>query len=346
MDYKKIKEEIKALDLDAMNKATEYQNKLVKPVGSLGKLEDISIRLSGITGRVHNNIDKKILFLFGADNGVCEEGVSSAPQRFTNMLMKCYATGKGGAINVLTRENNVDLKLIDMGIIGDTTYKNVDNRKLMQGTNNFLKCIAIPAKKVEQAINIGIEYAYYAKQNGYDIIGTGEVGIGNTTTSSACIMACLSVDNADNIVGRGAGLSDDMFENKKQVISRGLMMHKPRTEDSVEIISKVGGLDIAALTGLYLGAAYYRIPIVVDGIISVSAALLADKLNSNVREYLFPSHVSEEPGYKVAAKYLNLESYLHLNMRLGEGTGCPLAMSIIENACAIINNMSTFDDMI
>ena len=340
-----IKENISPLDSVAMDKAMERQNSLIKPLESLGKLEDISIKFAGITGQVCNSIDKKALFLFGADNGIYEEGVASAPQHFTNFLMSCYGAGKGSGINVICEKNNVDLHLVDMGIIGDLDYSNIDNKKLMNGTNNFLKTVSIPREKVTEAINIGISYAKYAKEQGYDIIGTGEVGIGNTTTAAACIMSSLAITEPDIAVGRGAGLTDEMFEHKKQVILRALELHKPDKNDAIDIISKVGGLDIAALTGLFLGAAYYKIPVVVDGVISISAALLASTVNSNVTQYLFASHISEEPGYKAAANALKLDAYLDLHMRLGEGTGCPIAMSVIDYALAVMNNMTTFDEL-
>lgn len=344
-NYRSIKDKIKPLNKAAMEKALQRQNSLIKPIGSLGKLEDIGVQFAGITGEVHNKIDKKILFLFGADNGIFEEGVSGTPQHYTNLLMSWYGANKGCGITVICAHNHVDLKLIDIGIIGDIDYTNIDNRRLMEGTNNFAKGPAIPPKTVEEAIDMGIAYALQAKEEGYQIIGTGEVGMGNTTTAAACIMAALGVDDPDLAVGKGGGLTDDMLVTKKQVITKALALHKPEKDNAVDIISKVGGLDIAAMVGVFLGAAYCKIPAVVDGIISIAAALLATKLNQNVKHYLFASHISKEPGYQIAADALGLSSFLNLDMRLGEGTGCPMAMGIIENALAVMNNMSTFEDV-
>lgn len=343
--YRAIQNKISGLDTQAMGRAKERQHNLIKPIGSLGKLEDISVKFAGITGKVHNTIEKKILYLFGADNGICDEGVSGTPQHMTNFLMSCYVADKGCGINVICKHNHVELKLVDMGIIGELDYANIDDKKLMNGSKNFLKEPAIPREIVEEAVNIGLAYAKSAKEAGYDIIGTGEVGMGNTTTASACIMSVLCITDPDIAIGKGGGLTDEMLTHKKEVILKGLELHNPDENDPIDILSKVGGLDIAALVGLFLGAAYYRIPIVVDGIISAAAALLAVKLNDNVKHFLFASHMSEEPGYKVAAEALGLEAYVHLNMRLGEGSGCPFAMAIVENALAVMNNMMTFEEL-
>lgn len=345
IDFQYIENNIFGLDTKAMKKARERQHHLIKPIGSLGKLEDISVKFAGITGSVHNVVDKKVLFLFGADNGICEEGVSGSPQELTNFLMSCYGADKGSGINVICKHNRVDLKLVDMGIIGQLDYTNIDNKKLMNGSHNFLKGLAIPRETAEEAVNIGFSYAKYAHESGYHIIGTGEVGMGNTTTAAACIMAVLGIDDSDIAIGKGGGLTDEMFSHKKEVILKALCLHKPNKKDTLDILSKVGGLDIAALTGLFLGAAYFRIPIVVDGVISIAAALLAVNINENCKNFLFPSHLSEEPGYKIAAEELELKPFLNLNMRLGEGSGCPIAMHIIENALVVMNDMTTFQDL-
>lgn len=339
---KKYVEGIEPLDQKAMDIARKYHNTLVKPEGSLGRLEDIAIQIAGITGKVKNKTDKKIHFLLGADNGIYEEGIASAPQNFTNLLLGYYASAQNCGINVLCNLAGVDLKVVDMGVIGVVESPNLMNYKLMEGTDNFAKKPAMPRHIAQKAIDIGIELAGYAYENGYQIIGTGEVGIGNTSSSSACTMAALSL-HADVTVGRGAGLSDLSFELKKKIISDAVSMHKPDPEDVLDILSKVGGLDIAGLTGLYIGAAFYRIPIVIDGFISAVAALLAYKLNPLAKEFMIPSHLSEEPGYKKIVEYMRLEPILNLRMRLGEGTGCPLAMQIIDASLKVINEMLSFD---
>lgn len=336
--------EIKPLDKKAITLAEERQNNLYKPLGSLGTLEDISIRLAGITGSVNNRVDKKILFLFGADNGVYEEGISGSPQEITRNLIESYANNINCAINVICKSYNVDLKIINMGVINCNNINPIDNHSLMNGTNNFLKTKAIPIDILMKAINIGADYAKYAKDNGYNIIGNGEVGMGNTTTATACILSSLGLNDVENFVGRGAGLSDDAFRNKKRVIKEALNKYNLDKDNSIEILSSVGGLDIAAMVGLYLGAAYYRIPIIIDGLISVSAALLAYKIAPLSKEFMFASHLSEEPAYSIAINEIGLLPMLHLKMRLGEGSGCPMAMNIVETSCNIINDMVTFNE--
>ena len=337
----RYEELIQPLDRQAMDIAKRYQDTLVKPPESLGRLEDISVQIAGITGRVNNRIEKKIHFVLGADNGIVEEGVASAPQNFTNLLFGYYAEGKNCGINVLCQTAGVDLKAVDMGVIGSIESTNHLSYKLMEGTGNFAKGPAMPRDLAEKAIEIGISLAKYANDEGYNIIGTGEVGIGNTSSSSACTMCLLNLP-AEEAVGRGAGLTDENFARKKDIIAKAVAMHGPYT-DEIDVLSKVGGLDIAGLTGLYLGAAIYRKPIVIDGFISAVAALLAYRINPLTKEYMIPSHVSEEPGYKKIIDHMGLEPILNLKMRLGEGTGCPLAMQIVDASLNIINNMLSFD---
>lgn len=332
---------IKPLDQKAMEIAKKYQSTLVKPPESLGTLEDISVQIAGITGKVKNRTDKKIHFVLGADNGIYEENIASAPQNFTNMLLSYYAAGQNCGINVLCDAVNVDLKAVDIGVIGKIESPNIIDYKLMEGTNNFAKEKAMPRDVAEKAVEIGISLAKYAYENGYEIIGTGEVGIGNTSSSSACTMAALGI-SADEAVGRGAGLTDEAFAHKKDVLARAVAMHAPY-EDEIDILSKVGGLDIAGLTGLFIGAAIYRIPIVIDGFISAVAALLAYKINPLTKGFMIPSHISQEPGYKKIIEFIGLEPILNLKMRLGEGTGCPLAMQIVDASLKIINEMLSFD---
>lgn len=342
MDIYEIAKGIRPLDADAMKAAREYQDSLVKPAGSLGRLEDISVQMAGITGSVKNKLGKKIHFVLGADNGVYDEGVAAAPQEFTNLLMGFYARGVKCGINVLCARAGVDLKIVDMGVKGELNHPNVLNRKLMDGTGNFHRDRAMTRETAEKAVQAGIGLAFFARDNGYDIIGTGEVGMGNTTTAAACIIAALGVGDAGALVGRGAGLTDEAYEHKKEVITSSLARLKPDTNDPLDILSKVGGLDIAGLCGLFLGAAYCRKPVIIDGVISVAAALLAWKMNSLAKEYMIPSHTSEEPAYRAAAEAMKLEPILNLKMRLGEGTGCPIAMQIVEDALEVIDTMNTF----
>lgn len=345
LDIFEIINNLNPADYGAIKLATMRQQNLFKPMGSLGILEDISIKLAGITGKVNNNIDKKILFLFGADNGVYEEGVSGSPQELTRKLMLNYASGEGCAINVICKHFKTDLKLVDMGIIGEAIHENCDNVKLMKnGTHNFLKTPAMGEDIALKAMTVGLDYARYAYGNGYSLIGAGEVGMGNTATSTACIMACSGVTESDPFVGRGGGLSDELLHKKKLAIAKGLKLYDFDKNNPLKILSCVGGLDIAALTGLFIGAAHYRMPIVIDGIIAASAALLAYRFSPYTKDFMIASHVSEEPAYSIAVTEIGLEPMLRLKMRLGEGSGCPFAFSVIEGAMAIMNNMSTFSE--
>ena len=340
-----ILRQIKPLDSDVMGQARKLQESFVKPIGSLGELEEISIRFAGITGKVKNIAQRKIICLFGADNGIYEEGVCSSPQDFTGKLMKVYATNQNAGINILTRQAGAELRLYDLGIKNFVPHENVITHKFLpEGTNNFLHERAMSYELAEKVIEFGINIVHEAKINGVDVIGTGEVGMANTTTACACIMASLRTRN-ENLVGRGAGLNDQSFARKKRVVLRALDFHKDSLTDPVNILSCVGGLDIAAMTGVFIGGAVYRVPVVVDGVISIAAALLAYQLEPLTREYMFASHESQEPAYKYAAEIMNLTPALKLSMRLGEGTGCAIFMQIIDNALAIINNMGTFDEL-
>src|SRR5665647_902252 len=303
MKYSCLLKEIQPLNQDDMQLAQRYQDSLVKPPGSLGYLEDITIRLAGITGRVKNTLPRKLHVLFGADNGIYVEGVASAPQNFTNLLMTYYGNTQNCAINLLCKQAKADLRLLDMGIIGPVESSNLLNCKLMQGSDNFAVTAAMPLAIAERAVEIGFEQAKYAYDQGYQLIGSGEVGIGNTSSSSACMMAALGLA-AEEAVGRGAGLSDAAYAHKKRILTAAVQLHQPDKDNYLDILCKVGGLDLAALTGLFLGAAYYRLPVIVDGFISLTGAVLAAKVAPNAREYMFPSHASAEPGFLKGTAFL------------------------------------------
>ena len=341
-----IKLDIKPLDAQVMAAARQRQNELLKPAGSLGELEELSIQIAGITGKVKNKISKKIHFLFGSDHGIYDEGVSASPQYFTKILMQLYASGNGGAINELCKNSSVELKIFDLGVKNLSEFPSVDsNHKFMNdGTRNFLRERAMDRETAERVINFGIDLVKEAKGENFNIIGAGEVGMGNTSPAAACIMAALG-SRDENLVGRGGGLTDEAFAKKKKVIISALNHHSLNKNDALEILSCVGGLDIAAMTGIFLGAAAYRVPVVVDGVISIAAALLAYKISPLSRDFMIASHKSLEPAYSAAAEELKLKPFLNLNMRLGEGSGCPLAMQIIDDALAIMNGMKTFNEI-
>lgn len=333
---------IEGVNEKAKETARERMNILAKPLGSLGKLEELAIKLSGITGKVKNRIDKKCIIILSSDNGVVEEGVASSPQYVTLAQTINFSKGLTG-VAVLAKENSTDLIVVDIGVNCDGEIPGAINKKIRKGTYNIAKGEAMSYEEALKAIYIGIDLVRDVKEKGYDILGVGEMGIGNTTTSSA-VLASLVACEIDEVVGKGAGLTDEAFILKKEVVKKAIEINKPNREDPIDVIAKVGGFDLAGMVGVYLGAAYYKLPIVIDGFISVVAALVATKLCSKVKDYLIPSHVSKEIGYSIAINNIGLEPMLNLDMRLGEGSGCPIAFSIVNYACAIMNNMATFHE--
>ena len=327
------------LDRSAMTAAEEYQARLAKPPGSLGRLEEISIQLAGITGRVHNALNKKQLLVFAADNGVVAEGVSSAPQSVTKQQTINLMRGKTGAA-VLAKHFGCGLTVCDVGVNADIYESTVLNRKIAYGTQNICTGPAMTREQTLQAILTGAEIARTVDA---DVIGVGEMGIGNTTTSSAVLAVLLGAD-VEAVTGRGGGITEESFRKKKTVIRTAIEVNRPDRDDVVGVLSKVGGFDLAAMCGAFLGAAAARRPAVIDGLISAAAALCAVRLCPNVRGYLMPSHASFEIGYRLAMEAMDLRPLFDLGMRLGEGSGCPLAFQVLDAACAVINDMATFDE--
>jgi nicotinate-nucleotide--dimethylbenzimidazole phosphoribosyltransferase len=335
-----VKEGIRPLDAEVRKQAFSRLDSLLKPIGSLGKLEDIAAQIAGITGKLENRLTKKCVIIMSADNGIWEEGVSACPQTLTAMQTVNFTRGICG-INVFSRHAGMDLKIIDIGVNADLDHPEIVNRKIRKSTGNIAKGPAFTREEAVKAIEVGIDTVAELVRQGYEIFGTGEMGICNTSTSSAVLMAFTGCDAA-TAVGKGAGLTEADFENKKRVIEKALRINRPDPADPLDVLAKVGGLDLAGLTGCYLGAAYHRVPIIIDGFISAAAALIALKLNPLTREYMIPSHGSAEPGFGLLMKELGLEPMLNLEMRLGEGTGCPLAFNLIDAATKIITEMATF----
>lgn len=331
--------EVLPLDRSAMTAAEEYQARLAKPPGSLGRLEEISIQLAGITGRVHNALNKKQLLVFAADNGVVAEGVSSAPQSVTKQQTINLMRGKTGAA-VLAKHFGCGLTVCDVGVNADIYESTVLNRKIAYGTQNICTGPAMTREQTLQAILTGAEIARTVDA---DVIGVGEMGIGNTTTSSAVLAVLLGAD-VEAVTGRGGGITEESFRKKEAVIRTAIEVNRPDRDDVVGVLSKVGGFDLAAMCGAFLGAAAARRPAVIDGLISTAAALCAVRLCPNVRGYLVPSHASFEIGYRLAMEAMDLRPLFDLGMRLGEGSGCPLAFQVLDAACAVINDMATFDE--
>ena len=328
---------ITPLDERAMDAARAYQLSLAKPPESLGRLEDLSIQLAGITGKVHNRMDKTHLLVFAADNGVVEEGVSSAPQSVTLMQTINLTRAKTGA-STLCKHFGVGITVCDVGVNADIHDSAVLNRKIAYGTKNMAKGPAMTREEATRAILTGIGLAMRTEA---DALGVGEMGIGNTTTSSAVLSVLLDVP-VEQVTGRGGGITDEAFQVKKNVIRHAIELNQPDKNDVIDVLAKVGGLDIAAMCGAFLGAAANHRPVVIDGFISAVAALCAVRLKPEVQGYLVPSHASFEIGYKLAMEAMHLQPMLLLGMRLGEGSGCPLAFQVLDAACAIMNEMATF----
>ncbi|WP_028583478.1 nicotinate-nucleotide--dimethylbenzimidazole phosphoribosyltransferase [Desulfogranum mediterraneum] len=331
---------IQATDREVMARAQKEIDYCLKPPGSLGKLEDIARQVAGITGQVHNRINKKAIIVMMADNGVYAEGIAMYPQDVTKIGADFVTSGRMG-INFLANHAGAEIVAVDIGIQVDVDLPRVINRKIRYGTANFLKEPAMERDQAIQAIETGIEVTNQTIDQGYDLIGTGEIGIGNTTASSAVLYAFTGA-NLDRVVGRGAGLTDQAFAQKKQVVQDAVHLHKPDRDDPLDVLSKVGSLDIAGMVGTYLACAARRVPVVTDGLISNVAALAALQLKPEVIDYMIPSHISFEPGAKLLKEITGLEPMLDMNMRLGEGTGCALAFNIIEASLKMIEEMGTF----
>ncbi len=313
----------------------------LKPPGSLGKLEDIARQVAGITGNVHNSVSKKAIVVMMADNGVYEEGIAMYPQDVTKIGADFVTSGRMG-INFLANHADADIIAVDVGIQVDVDLPKVINRKVRYGTANFLREPAMERDEAVKALETGIEVTNDVIDKGYDLIGTGEIGIGNTTASSAVLYAFTGA-SLDRVVGRGAGLSDEAFEKKKMTVKQAIALHNPDRDDPIDVLSKVGSLDICGMAGTYLACAARRIPVVTDGLISNVAALVAIRLKPEVIDYMIPSHLSFEPGAVLLKEITGLEPMLDMNMRLGEGTGCALAFNIIEASLKMIEEMGTFE---
>jgi len=333
---------IQGADRAAMDAAAKRQAELAKPPGSLGELETMSIRLAGITGKVKNRIEKTRIAVFAADNGVVAEGISCTPMSVTTsqaINMTMHKTG----MSTLAKFFGSEVNVVDVGINADYRCPEILNRKIRYGTSNLYEGPAMTREEALQALEAGIEQARLAKKQGIDALGIGEMGIGNTTTSAA-VLAVLTGCTVEEVTGRGGGLTDAAFAHKKEVITHSLEINQPNPADPLDVLSKVGGFDLTAMTGAFIGCAYYRVPVVVDGYISIVAALAAVRFCPLVRDYLFLSHASFEVGYQVAEKELGLKASLLLGMRLGEGSGCPILFQILRAACAVMCDMATFPE--
>ena len=333
--------QIKKLDADAMEKAQARLDSLVKPPGSLGKLEDIAVQLAGISGGMFYSAEKRCVIIMSSDNGVVEEGVASAPQAVTYAQTINFTRGITG-VAAIAKQFNTDLRVVDVGVNADINHPQIKNKKIRKSTYNIAKQNAMTYDEAVRSILTGIEEAEKAVGDGYKLLGAGEMGIGNTTTSAAVLCALTGI-SAEAAAGKGAGLKEEAYMHKIEVIKTALKNNRPDLSDPIDVLAKVGGFDIAAMAGVYIGGAYMKVPVVIDGFISMVAALAAYKINPVVKEYMIASHASFEQGFVHAAQALGLEPCLGLHMRLGEGSGCPIMFAVIDAACAVMRDMGTFE---
>lgn len=341
MDLKTAVSMIRPLDEAAMEKAwAVWDNKCI-PLRSLGRLQSMVVQLAGMARTPYPTLGKKAAVVMAADNGVIEEGVTQTDHHVTTTVV-CNMTHADATICILSRMAGADVFPIDIGIKDDFVCDGVINRKVMNGTDNMTKGPAMPREKTIEAIEIGIQTICDLKEKGYGLFATGEMGIGNTTTSSAIAAVFLGVP-AETVTGRGAGLSDAGLERKIQAIQRAIEVNCPDKEDAIDVMSKVGGLDIAGLTGCFIGAAAAGLPIVIDGFISSVAALCAVKIAPLSVHYMFPSHVSAEPAGNLVLEYLDMKALLHADMCLGEGSGAVSCFKFFDEAMEAYEKLPTFE---
>jgi nicotinate-nucleotide--dimethylbenzimidazole phosphoribosyltransferase len=323
--------------------AQKHLDNLTKPPGSLGRLEEFAARLVAITENRDPVIDRKVMFTFAGDHGIVDEGVSAYPKEVTAQMVFNFLRG-GAGINVLARHAGSEIVVVDIGV--DHDFDNADgliNMKVVRGTKNFAKGPAMTREEAIACIEAGIELADSYTKKGYKLFGTGDMGIGNTTPSSA-IAAALTGTPVLEVTGKGTGISDEAFSRKVRVIEDAIRLNRPDPKDALDVLSKVGGAEIGGIAGLVLGAAANRIPVVIDGLISTAGALIAYTLAPAVKDYIFAAHNSVERGHRVMLETMGLDPILDLGLRLGEGTGAALAMQMIEAGLKIYKEMATFQE--
>lgn len=333
---------IQPIDETIMVQAQNRLDNLTKPTGSLGRLESLAKKVCGIKRSLAANVDKKVILTFAGDHGVVAEGVSGFPQEVTGQMVLNFLSG-GAGVNVLARHVGAEVRVVDVGVKSPVAGDGLIARNVKKGTDNIAQGPAMSTDEALAAISVGIEEAERAIADGAAILGTGEMGIGNTTPSAALFAAFLPA-TVEEVTGRGTGIDDAMLENKKRIITAAIETNKARLGSPLSALAALGGLEIAAICGVVLAGAKNNVPVVVDGFISSAGALVAMLMNEKVRDYCFFSHMSAEQGHKVFIEKMNISPLLHLDLRLGEGTGAALAMGIIEAGMKILNEMATFGE--
>jgi len=334
-------EMIRPLDEEVMAQARARQDQLTKPQGSLGRLEELSVQLAGIQGRPRPQIRHKAIITMASDHGVVAEGVSLYPQEVTAQMIDNFLSG-GAGINVIAHQIGARVIVVDMGVAAELEPNaRLLSRKVALGTRNICLGPAMTHEQAVKAIETGIEIVAAEVARGLDIVATGDMGIGNTTASSA-ICAVMSGKTVAEVTGRGTGIGDNQLEHKTEVIDKALTLNHPDPKQPLDVLAKVGGFEIGGLAGVMLAAAAYRVPIVIDGFISGAAALIATGLSPKLKDFLIAGHVSTEAGHKLLLGHLGLKPLLDLDMRLGEGTGAALGIFLAETSAKILSEMATF----
>ncbi|NLM46398.1 MAG: nicotinate-nucleotide--dimethylbenzimidazole phosphoribosyltransferase [Firmicutes bacterium] len=337
----KILEQITLTDKQVEAEAQKHLDNLTKPPGSLGVLETIARRIAGMTGKVKPELPKKTAILMAGDHGVVAEGVSAYPQEVTPQMVLNFLSG-GAAMNVLARHAGAELIIVDVGVAADLPeHPLLRRRKVAYGTANMAQGPAMTREQAIAALEVGIDIAEECIGNGTGLLGTGEMGIGNTTPSAA-ITAFYGQLPAAAVCGRGTGANDARLQQKIKVVEQAIAVNKPQADDALDVLAKLGGLEIAGMAGVMLAAAAHKVPVMIDGFISGAAALIAAHLQPLAKEYMLASHLSEEPGHAILLEMLGLTPFLRMNMRLGEGTGAALGMNMVDAALKIVHEMATF----
>jgi len=333
---------IRPLDQTAMSLASIHHTRLAKPPGSMGKLEDIAIQVAGITGKVKNQMERRRIVVLCADNGITAEGVSLASKSVT-VAQAINMTRGGAGISALAQYFGDEVQVVDVGMASDYDCPDIVNRRIMPGTYDFLNRPAMSRENAIKAILTGIDLAREAAEDHINIIGVGEMGAGNSTSASA-VLAALTGMSTDLVLGRDHENCEATFARKKRTVEAALERYHLNPNYPIDILAKVGGLDLAAMCGVYLGAAEYRRPAVIDSFPSAVSALCAARLCPTAAKYMFSSHAAKDHGYQLVAQQLDLSPCLYLDMWLGQGSGCPLAFEIIAAACAAMRDMATFEE--
>ena len=335
--------QIQPLDPQLTVQAQQHLDRLTKPPGSLGRLEELARRYVAITGMVPPRIARKAVIIFAADHGVTEEGVSAYPQEVTAQMVQNFLRG-GAAINALARQAGAEVRVVDIGVAAEfPPLTGLIARKVRPGTANMARGPAMSRAEAQQCLEIGIAMADQCVSDGISLVATGDMGIGNTTSSSA-LVALFTGTPVEEVTGYGTGIDRTTWQHKVAVIKRAVQLHAPSVDEPLGWLAAVGGFEIGGIAGLILGCARHRLPVLVDGLIATAGALVAAALQPLVKEYMIAAHASVEVGQQVAWRFLGQVPLLDLHLRLGEGTGAVLAMYLVEAALRVYNDMATFDE--